>query len=121
MNFYETSWFVDIVLGVIYVLLVACGVCAVWSAVRGRLQKRQPTADDRLGRKLAWSIGGLVAVVLLLTFVLASTKALVINGQMFDNPFWLRTSDMLIFSSLILLAMAIGSVFFGFFFSKFRK
>ena len=52
-------------------------------------------------------------MLLVLTFVLGSTQPLTINGVAFTDAFWLRTSDMLINTSLVLILIAIAAAGFG--------
>lgn len=107
MSFYETPLFVDLLLGFIYVLIAAAiGLC-LWSVSRTfRQRERKVTADDKLARRLAWIMSSALVFVLLVTCLFASTQPLHINGEPFSDTFWLRVSDMLINSSVILILIA---------------
>jgi hypothetical protein len=48
-----------------------------------------------------------------ITCMLATTDPLTINGRPFCDVFWLRVSDMLIWSALILMLVAGGCVVFA--------
>ena len=110
---YDSSLFVSIVLYTIYVLLaVAVGVM-VWSAVRGFLTKDKEDFNSNgiPQRRIAISAVALLVGVMSATWLFASTKPLNINGTLFSDTFWLRTSDMLLITPLVLvIVMVVVSV-----------
>ncbi|MCR4604358.1 MAG: hypothetical protein K5683_12620 [Prevotella sp.] len=104
---YESPVYVSIVLYTIYALLLLAVGLTVWSVVRG--MRRQGRADlavaDRRQRKVALATLGLVVVVMAIAWLLGSTSPLSVNGQPYADAFWLRTSDMLIMTPLVLIAI----------------
>ena len=100
--------FVNLLLGTIYVLLAVAAGLTVWSAARSAyLQRREGARDNGIpARRIAWVTALFTILLLVLTFALGSTKPMTINGRLYDDAFWLRTSDMLISSSLVLIAVA---------------
>ena len=105
---------IDFLLYTIYGMLGVTILLTVISAVRGVVRRKGETKSNGIRvRLLAWGIGLATAVVLLLTFLLADTTPLVINGKSFDDGLWLRISDMLINSSIILMLVAALGVAFG--------
>ena len=54
---------------------------------------------------LGYITAGVVAVVLPLTYLLASTQPVVSNGKPFTDTLWLRLTDMFIFSSILLICL----------------
>jgi hypothetical protein len=56
---------------------------------------------------------GLTVVLLAVTYVLGSDQPLVVNGTLFRDAFWLKVTDMLIVSSVILIVVAGAFVVFG--------
>ena len=54
---------------------------------------------------LGYITAGVVAVVLLITYLLASTQRVVSNGKPFTDTLWLRLTDMFIFSSILLICL----------------
>jgi magnesium-transporting ATPase (P-type) len=96
----ESDIFIDVIIIAMYVLLaVTTGVClwSAWNGVRTH-QRRQST-------RIGYIVAAAVAVLLLLTYAFGSTRPLLSNGDIFDNPLWLRLADMFIYSSLILIAV----------------
>ena len=54
---------------------------------------------------IGYTTAGLVAVIMLLTYILASTQPVVSNGKPFTDIFWLRLTDMFLFSSILLICI----------------
>jgi hypothetical protein len=99
--------YIDIVLWAVYILLTAAIVAAIWSAVHGVLTHEKST-DPLASRRtsmIGYSTAGLVAFILLLTYLLASTQPVVSNGKPFADAFWLRLTDMFIHTSLLLICL----------------
>ena len=115
----DSTLLVDIVLWAVYCLLAAAIGIAVWSAVHGvrtHERSKDPLASRRTSM-IGYATAALVAVVMLLTFALASTKPIVSNGQPFTDTFWLRLTDMFIFTSFLLICVCSAIVAIA----KFRR
>ena len=111
---FSSPTFVNVLLYCIYALLLMGVALLVWSAVRSVRRNRGQSVSNGLPvRRIAWGVVALVIVVLGLTCLLANTQPLSINGRTFDDVFWLRTSDMLITTSLVLMGIAVVGVLFG--------
>jgi hypothetical protein len=115
MSFYESPVFVSILLHVIYALLAVAVVIMVWSMVRSL---RQKSGGDSIVhgiavRRIAIATALLLLTIMALTWLLASTTPLTINSRTYDDPFWLRASDMLINTSIILIVLAAIGVALG--------
>lgn len=111
MSFYESPLFIDVLLTSIYVLLgLALGLTA-WSMVRAlRLHDRERLTMGIPAKRIAWGVAALLTATLALTALTADTQPLSINGQPFVDHFWLRVSDMLINTSIVLIIVAVVSV-----------
>jgi len=90
---------IDAILYIIYALLLVVVVLTLWSALR----------RVRITPLMIGVSAGLI-VLLLLTYFLADTTPLMINGQEYADLFWLRVSDMLIWTSIVLMIVAIAGV-----------
>ena len=111
---FSSPTFVNVLLYCIYALLLVGVALLVWSAVCSVRRNRGQSVSNGLPvRCIAWGVVALVVVVLGLTCLLANTQPLSINGRTFDDVFWLRTSDMLITTSLVLMGIAVVGVLFG--------
>ena len=104
--------FVNLLLWTIYLLIAATIVLTVWSAIRSFKQRggSEAVTNNVPARRLTIAIAVGIIVLLGLTFLLASTSALTINGREYTDAFWLRTSDMLINSSIALIIVAVVSI-----------
>ena len=115
----DSAIIVEIVLWAVYGLLaVAIGI-VVWSAVHGvrtHEQTKDPLAS-RCSSMIGYATAATVAVALLLTFGLASTQPIFSNGKPFTDTFWLRTTDMFIFTSILLICVCSAIVAIA----KFRR
>ena len=103
----DSVLFVDIVLWAMYLALVIGIVAAVWSAVHG-VRTHEVSNDKMVSRhtaRIGYLTAGFVALVLLMTYLLASTQPVVSNGKPFTDPQWLRLTDMFLLSSIILICV----------------
>lgn len=110
--------FVEVLLDTIYVLLASGTGLVVWSLWRGArtagsarrgADGRADGAEGRglTARRIAWGTALLTAGLLATTWALGSTAPIAIGGgRVYDDTFWLRISDMLINTSLALIAVA---------------
>ncbi|MBP3756813.1 MAG: hypothetical protein J6I61_05965 [Prevotella sp.] len=100
---------IDAILILMYVVVAGAIGIVAWAAIR-RWQLHDRTADTSNGipsRKIVVGVVGGMVLCLLLTFLMASSAPMLINGKRFDSVFWLKTGDMLINTSLILLVVAV--------------
>ncbi len=99
-------------------LALAIGVTLL--SVARRLSLR--TKDDEIingvpQKRVARTVAVAFAACLAVTFALGSTDAVITNGQPFTDTFWLRVTDMFIYTTIILV---IGC-FAGVVVSRFRS
>ncbi len=115
----DSTVIVEVVLWAVYVLLAVAVGIAAWSAVHG-VRTHEQTKDPLASRRssmIGYATAALVAVILLITFALASTQPIVSNGKPFADTFWLRTTDMFIFTSILLICVCSAIVAIA----KFRR
>ena len=112
----ESPLFIDIVLYTIYVLLAAAVLLTVWSVVRSysKCEARGTRFENGVPvRRIAWLTAGVLVVTLAVTWLTASTQPLNINGKIYADAFWLRISDMLINTALVLIVIVVGVMVFS--------
>ncbi len=96
------------------VMLLSMGV-SVWAIVKAMLlnahspQQVNGIAVKKLNR--AVFIG--LALLLIIAFFIGSNTPILINGSKFNNVFWLKTSDMFITTSCLLLGIASATALWG--------
>jgi hypothetical protein len=103
----DLTLIIDFVLWAVYLLLGVSMAAALWSAIHG-VRTHEATVDPIASRhtsKTGYLTAGVVAVILLLTWLLGSTKAVMSNGHPYTDTFWLRLTDMFIFTSLLLICV----------------
>lgn len=106
---------VDILLIIIYILLIgamAVTAFSVWRSLKTgnisqRVQNRIPVQKISIGCFI------LLVAALALTFVMGNNQPMTINGERYDNSFWLKVADMFIFTTIILGIVAVAGVIFG--------
>ena len=111
--------FADIMLWLMYIAVAAALAVTGLSVLK---TLRQRTKDDEIingvhQTRIAWTVAGIFLAILAVTFLLGSSAPLVTNGQLYTNTFWLKVTDMFIYTSIILI---IGC-FAGVIVSRFRS
>ena len=110
-----SPFFADLMLWLMYFAVIAAIAVTIASVVK---TLRMRTKDDEVVNgvpqaRIAWTIAFCFAV----TWLLGSSRPLLTNGQLFTSTFWLKTTDMFIYTSIILI---IGC-FAGVIVSRFRS
>ena len=98
----------EVMLWLMYAVAAVAVVVTIVSAVRPFVIAPK---ERRSGR--GWVVAACVAVLLVLTYLLGSDQPLVINGTAFTDAFWLKVTDMLILSSIVLIVVATCFVLYG--------
>ncbi len=97
-------------------LLFFVTICmAIWS-VYSSLKKRGKGEKLYNGipvKRNAYLVVSGTLLLLVCTFLLASSNPMSVNGKEYANVWWLKLSDMFICSSGILILIATGAVVFG--------
>ena len=109
----------DIMLWLMYIAVVVALVVTVVSVIK---TVRMRTKDDEVVNgvprtRMAWIVGVAFLLCFVLTFLLGSSEPVRTNGELFTDAFWLKATDMFIYTSLILI---IGC-FAGVVLSRFRN
>ena len=94
---------IDALLWVVYLLLGVVTGLAIWSACHS-LHCREKEVEPTRGvpsRTIAYGTAALLLATLAVTFLLGSSKPLLVNGEWFKDVFWLKLTDMFIFTALV--------------------
>ena len=102
---FVSPFFADLMLGLMYLMLVVALGVTCWSVCHTLRSRRK--GDDIVNGVPAGRIGWCVAfgliACLLLTFLLGSSSPVMTNGVRFADAFWLKTTDMFIYTSILLI------------------
>lgn len=106
--------FTDLLIWLGWITLFLSLVLAVASTVHShKLSPREAERNGIAHRRLSLTIWLAVILFLGLTFAIGSTAPMLINGEYYENRLWLRAADMFVYTSLALLAAAVGAMAFG--------
>lgn len=99
--------YIDILLYTVYALLSVAVASAIWSALHGVItheRSAEPIAN-RYPSVFAYITPLLVLLILTISYLTASTKPVVSNGQLFTDTLWLRITDMFVITSILLIVL----------------
>lgn len=109
--------FTDVLLSLMCLLLLVSFLLAIWAVVHTYRSSRQVDEVSQShgirGRRISQVTWGVTVVLLIVTFVLGSSSPLLVNGQNYQDWLWLKVSDMLVYSTVIMLVVAVAAVLFG--------
>ena len=113
-NFNEPRLTFVLIFFVAAVILLALGV-ALWAIIttimgRGKTEK---VVNGIPAARISTTVAISTFVVLVLTFLIGSSEAVNVNGKAFDNAFQLRSADMFVLSSAVMLILAVAAVIYG--------
>ena len=109
----------DIMLWLMYIAVAVAIIVTVVSVVRTlRLRTKDDEVVNGVPRtRMAWVVVIAFLICLVLTFALGSSEPVRTNGKLFTDAFWLKATDMFIYTSLILIT----GCFAGVVLSRFRN
>jgi hypothetical protein len=105
MNSLVSPFYADVILVLMYVALAAAiGVSAysVWHGLRNR-RKGDDIVNGVPAGRIGWCVAIGLVVCLVVTFLLGSSSPVMTNGVRFADTFWLKTTDMFIYTSILLI------------------
>jgi hypothetical protein len=121
MSFYVSPTVIDVLLVSIYVMLALTLALTGWSVLRTMQFRKKGNKDQGIpARTIGWGVAATLICALAITWMLADTTPIIINGKAYDNVFWLRISDMLIYTSAVLIVLAVGSIVAGIIWTRHR-
>ena len=112
---FNAPLFTNLLLGLMTLLLIAAFGLAIVSLVNGYKKTiRGKTGTNGIPENKIFCFTWLGTLALLvLTFFLGSSAPLFVNGEKFKDWTWLKASDMFVYTSIVMLVLAIASVIFG--------
>lgn len=113
---FNAPLFTNALIVLMCVLLLVAFVLAVGSFV---ISRRKAVAVEKTDvkqipeKKIARCVWGGLVLLLVITFGVGSSDSIIVNGSDFTDWTWLKLSDMLVYTSLVLLLGAFIAVAFG--------
>lgn len=105
----------ELMLWLIYIVVATVVVAMAVSVVRTlRLHQTSMAVSNRVPqRRLAWGVTVFAVALVVVACLLGSSSPMLINGISYDDTFWLKVSDGLIVSSVVLMIVAACFVAYG--------
>lgn len=99
--------YIDLVLWLTYLLVAAAIAATGWSLVHAWQHRstQQTALEKRHTDKTGLAAAALLLATLALTFLQGSAEPIPVNGKIYADAFWLKVTDMFIFTSIILIAL----------------
>lgn len=112
---FNAPFFTDVLIFLMWFLLILAVVLAIMAVVRTyRMNVKSEAVVNGVPQgkisRFTW-MGTLLLLVL--TFLAGSSMPMLVNGEKYTDWFWLKISDMLVLTSIIMLIAGIGVVVFG--------
>lgn len=107
---------IDFIIYLMYLVILVSVVVTIWSVVR-RIKMIGRTSGKTQGipaRKINISIVLSVFASLSLSFAFADVSPLTINTRLYDDVFWLRVSNMFVFTGSIIMIFGIIAMIYSF-------
>ena len=105
MNSFVSPAIADVMLGLMYLMIVAAlGVTAysVWHGMRNR-RKGDDIINGVPAGRIGWCVAIALVACLVVTFLVGSSSPVITNGVRFTDVFWLKATDMFIYTSVLLI------------------
>ena len=101
---FNAPLFTDLLLSLMLVLILLAGGLSIWAVVRS-VRKLRGSGNG----SVIWGTIGIVVF----SCLVASGREMLVNGRPYGDWFWLKVSDMFIYTSVILLLVTIAAAIYG--------
>jgi hypothetical protein len=109
---FVSPFIADIMLWLMYIAIVVAVIVTIVSMARTvRLRTKDEEVVNGVPRtRMAWIVIVAFLLCLVLTFLLGSSEPVKTNGKLFTDTFWLKATDMFIYTTLILTVGCLAGV-----------
>ena len=105
MNSIISPFYADVILWLMYLVVAVAIIVTAYSVWHGMRNRRK--GDDIINGvpagRIGWCVAIALVVCLVVTFLLGSTSPVMTNGKRFADAFWLKSTDMFIYTSILLI------------------
>ena len=110
---YNAPQFTDLLIIYGIVVVVLALVVLILSIVLSLRKRQKITSEERLQRRSRISVTSFAFFVAILFLSFSSSSAIMVNGKVFDNIFWLKTSGVLVSTSIVMMLATIVAAAYG--------
>lgn len=112
---FNAPLFTNVLLALMYALTLGGIVLGGWSVFRAlKIRGKSESVDNNIPtRKISYVVVLVTMASLLLFFLAGSSAPMTINGTSYTDGFWLKVSDMFIYTSLLMILSGVGVVIYG--------
>ena len=111
---FNAPLFTDVLIVLMWLFLIGGVGLAVYSMIRDYRGAKSEAVVNGVPVRRIFRITWLgTLAILVLSFLLASSEPMLINGENYADWIWLKLSDMFVITSLLMLVAGIGTVCFG--------
>lgn len=109
---FQAPLFTDLLLCFAYAVGMAAVALTVVAIVNGLKARRgMPAVSNGIRVKaIAWGVAIGWVITMAVTFACGDDQMLMVNGETYDNRWWLKVTDMFINTTLVLMAVALAVV-----------
>lgn len=119
---YNSPLLTDLVIFLMMILLVGALIAVSCSKLLSLRKNQTPAVVNGIhGKRVTWCVTGGVIAVLAATCLALPTDRLFVNGEAYDDAFWLHVTNMFAASSLVLIVVGLCAIVFGMFQNKRKK
>ncbi len=106
--------FTDIIIITIWILLSISILVSIISAIKSIAKNKNNKTINKIPiQKIKYTTWLFTILLLIITAITGSVSVMTINGNIFNNKFWLRFADMFINTSVLLLTIGIILAMYG--------
>lgn len=111
---YNSPLLTDLVIVLMFLLLVGALAAVICSKLHSLRMNHTPAVVNGVhGKMVTWCVVGGVVAMLALTGLALPAERLYVNGEAFDDSFWLHVANMFVVSSTLLIIIGICAIVFG--------
>lgn len=112
---FNAPLFSNALIGWVYLLVIGTVGMVAWTVFRTlKVRGKSDSYDNNIPiKKIGYGVVFGVMALLALSFLVGSSTEMLINGTRYTTFFWLKVSDMFIYTSLVLMVIAIAMVVYG--------
>ncbi len=111
---FNAPLFTDVLIFLMWAFVAGGVALAIYSMVRDYRSTKSDAVVNGVPVRRIFRITWLSTLaILVVTFLLGGSSPMLINGENYDDQFWLKLSDMFVVTSILMLVAGVSAVIFG--------